>query len=428
MSRGDPRRSARQTRSELVAALDVGSSKIACLIAELSDGLTPDGAPQIRVLGIGHQRARGVIAGAIVDHAAALDAVRATVDQAERRAGVRLEGVSLAVGGLTLQSATFAGHVAPADGIVRHVDIACLDSGASAYAARGGAIPFWLSRLGYRLDGRPGIEAPLGLAGARLSADHLAIACDAALLANLTSVVEGCYLAVDELLPSALASGLAATTPVERDLGVVTVDIGAGVTTIAGFADGALVASVAIADGGHRISADVARALDVSVAQAERIKVLYGSLSAAASDGAEFVAYPVTEDADGASGQVSRRQIGEIVRQSLGGVVDRVGQCLGRDALGLLQGRPVVLCGGVSQTPGIGEFAAGLLGRPVRQAGMAIGAGMPGVAGTQAYAVAVGLVLARRQGGSNLLQPASDLAPARRGYLGRVGNWLRESF
>src|SRR5690606_34757070 len=243
------------------------------------------------VVGFGHQRSRGVKAGVVVDLDEAEQAVRAAVAQAERMAGVRLEEVIVGAACGRMRSTHFVAHADIASGYVRESDIKRLKAAGRAYAERDGRLLIYLDRLGWRIDGAAGIRDPKGMAGQRLSADLHAITADDAPLRNLVLLIERCYLSFSRAIPSPLASALAVTSEEERRLGITCLDIGGGMTTISVFSDGRFLFADTVPVGGNHMTFDIARELRTPLAEAERIKALYGTLVAAGSDEHEVITY-----------------------------------------------------------------------------------------------------------------------------------------
>jgi cell division protein FtsA len=405
----------RARSAEVRGFLDIGSSKVCCLILGGS-----------RVLGVGLYRSRGVKAGVIVDLDDAEQVVRAAVDEAERAAGVTLDGVFLGVACGRLDSTTFKGHVELDRGLVRKRHLASLDGGARAFIERRGRTLIAMNRIGYRLDGMGGIREPLGMTGHRLTADFHVVTADETPLRNLLLLVERCHLAVDSLAPTPLASALAATTEEDRRHGVVCLDIGGGVTTIAAFRHGHFVGADAVPMGGKQITLDIARSLRTPLAEAERIKTLYGTLAGAASDQHEVIAFPLAGEAEPALHRTTRAALGLIVRQRIESLLQLVRERLDRSGLAACAKDPIVLTGGTSLLLGIGEFLAGALQRPVRVAAPGPLRGMPEGARGPAYSTVTGLVAAQ----SPDFRIAAGMEPVAvpRGYLARVGQWLEDSF
>ncbi len=401
---------------EVRGYLDIGSSKVCCLIAAGDS-----------VLGLGLYRSRGVKSGVVVDLDHAEQAIRAAVDEAERTAGVRLDAVYLGVACGRLASTTFKGHVEIDHGQVRRRHLVSLEGGARAFAERHGRVRISMNRIGYRLDATAGIRDPLGMTGSRLTGSFHAVTADETPLRNLLLLVERCHLAVDGFAPAPLASALAATTREERLHGVACLDIGGGVTTIAVFRTGHFVFADALPMGGRQITLDIARTLRTPLAEAERIKTLYGTLAGAASDQHEVIAYPLAGEADPAFHETTKAALGSIVRRRIEGLLQLVRERLDRSGLGAHAADPVVLTGGTSQLLGIGEFVAATLQRPARVGGAEALDGMP-VGGTgPAYATVTGLIAAAHSPDFRA-GAVAEPAVVGKGYLARVERWLRDSF
>src|SRR5690606_31333419 len=154
----------------------------------------------------------------------------------ERMAGVQLEEVIVGVACGRMRSSHFAAHADLESGYVRDSDVRKLKTAGRAYAERDGRMLLYLDGLGWRIDGIPGISDPRGMAGRRLSADLHAVTADDAPIRNLVLLIERCYLALGQAIPSPLASALAVTSEEERRLGITCLDIGGGMTAISAFA------------------------------------------------------------------------------------------------------------------------------------------------------------------------------------------------
>ena len=179
-------------------------------------------------------------------------------------------------------------------------DIERLMAAARTHAERDGRALLHMNCISYRLDGAAGIGDPLGLAGKPLGADLHAVTADDAPLRNLLHVVERAYLSASGLVPAPYASALAATTGEERQLGVLCLDIGAGTTSLAMFAQGHLLSSEVVPIGGNHVTFDLAQALSAPVYEAERIKKDHGTLARAASDDQDVIAYVLAGEEAGA--------------------------------------------------------------------------------------------------------------------------------
>lgn len=413
--------------SQIVGLLDIGTSKVACLIAALDPPERPGENRRVRVLGVGHLRSRGIKAGVIIDLAEAEATVRAAIAQAERTARLTLEEVFVSVSCGRLQSSNFSASVDISGGVVRSDDIDRLMAGGHAFAEREGRTLIHLNRIGFRVDGAAGSHDPRGMAASRLSADLHTVAADEAPVRNLMLVVERCYLNVRALIATPYASALAATSEEERRLGVTCIDIGGGTATVAAFADGHFIHAATIPVGGHHITLDIAQSLQTPLAEAERIKTLYGTMVLAQSDEFETFSFALAGEEDGARGQATKAQLAGIIRPRVAGILGMVRERLDKAGVSSFAGERVVLTGGASALVGFGEFAANTLGRPARVASPVPSPGLPSIVGSPAFSTVAGL-LAVAASGSGEVSGLRDREALGGGYFERVGEWLKTGF
>ncbi len=411
---------------DVVGVLDIGTAKTVCLIVSPQRARVADAMESVRVLGVGLQPSKGLKAGVVVELTDAEEAVRAAVEQAERAAGVVLEGVILSVACGRLKSSTFTADTGIEGRVAGSADIDRLMGAARTYAERDGRTVLHMNCLSYRLDSTAGIADPRGLAGQKLGADLHAVTADDAPVRNMLHVIERAYLRADGLVPAPYASSLAATTAEERRLGAICVDIGAGATGLSMFAEGHLLSNEVIPVGGNHITFDIARAVPTSLAEAERIKKEYGTLARVASDDQGAITYMLAGGEQPALHQVSRAKIRDIVGGRMTGILGHVAERIGRLGFPRHVMERVVLTGGASQLHGLSEFAAEFLGRPVRVARLMPAGGLPASYSGPAFSAAVGLVHAALDPAAGVRSEGSGLESA--GYLGRMSQWLRESF
>lgn len=429
------RSSNRRTAGHPVAALDIGAHKVCCLVADVdSDPWSvadqfheAEGA--VRVLGHGHQRACGIAAGGIVDMRLAQAAVGAAIAQAEQSSGLAIDTVWVSFVG-PQRWRSFRGHVELTAGIVEDGDIARLDEGALAYARRGNDRLIALSREGFCLDGLDGIEQPLGLAGHRLEALHHAVTAPAAAVQNLMTLLDGCQVAPAGLAPAGYASGLAASTADERRRGVIAVDIGAATTSIAAFCGDRYVGGATLPFGGQHSTGDLSRELGLPLVEAERIKTLYGSVVIAASDEHDPV---LLARGPGSESQAlaTRGHVCRILRGRVDWMMAGIRASIDDFQSERLSRASVVLTGGGSELAGLDAVASIALGRDVRLAcdtlvRGAVGQAAGAVAGP-AFSGVVGLALMAARPSPWITAPRTR-GRLGQGYLGRVEQWLRESF
>jgi cell division protein FtsA len=409
--------------------LDIGTAKVAAAVLVLDHKSSPsgDGLPEARITGLGVHRSRGVKAGVLTDLDEAEQAVRAAISQAERAAGVTLESVIVTVACGRLKSHHFSAGAEIESGTVRDDDIARVMSGARAFAERDGRMLVHMNRLGFRLDGAQGVRDPRGLAARQMSADMHAVTADEAPVRNLLLLIERCYLDCAGLIATPYASALAVTTEEERQIGVTCIDLGAGTASAGLFADGRFIGAEVVPVGSQHITFDIARALQTPLAEAERIKTLYGTLVFAQSDEHESISYPLAGEEDGATYQTNKARLGDIIRPRAAQILSLVHERLAQNGASAFAGDKVVLTGGAAQLLGSAEFAANELGQAVRIGRPATIPGLPATIAGPQFAALTGLALAARSGLGEF-SPYRDRDAFGQGYLGRVGSWLKSGF
>ena len=422
-------------RSAIVAALDVGSSKVACLIARLRphppQQVLTRRSHAVEVVGFGHTGARGTKAGAVVNLAQAEDAIRNAVDSAERMASVEIESVVLSISAGRLSSDLFAAEVDIAGSAVTEGDIGRVLAAGSRQSLREGRAVLHSLPVAYSIDGGNGIRDPRGMLGARFGVEMHVATADIATVRNLILAVERCHLGVEAMVASPYVSGLSVLADDEGDLGAAIIDMGAGTTSLAVFLGGRFVHADGFALGGHNVTMDIARGLNTGLADAERIKTLYGSLLVGGSDERDMITVPPMSAEEREQAQfVSRATLVHIIKPRVEEILEMV-----RDRLTAspFAGEPrarVILTGGASQLNGLADLAARMLGRPVR-IGRPLGiAGLPDAAKGAAFAAAAGLLVYPQAAHLEHFDagPGRYLKSGTGGYFARVGRWLRESF
>lgn len=404
----------------VTGVLDIGTSKIACLIADVG----PSG---LRVIGAGQQRAEGVKGGVIIDLDRAEGAARSAIAEAERMAGVELSEVHVAVSCGRLRSHNFTARAEIPNGVVGESDVRRLMTAGQTYVEQGSRALVHMNEVALRLDGTPGFRDPRGMAARELAFDLHAVTADEAPLRNLMMVVGRCYLEVASHVPAPYASAMAVASEDERRLGVSVVDIGAGTTSLAMFAEDRFVHACAAPMGSTQITFDIARALHTPLAEAERIKALYGTVVCAPSDEHDSFTYPSAGDDDGILYHMTKAELAEVIRPRVTAIGHYIRQRLDESEMTTYAGRSLVLTGGASQLTGLGDLLAAELGRPVRVAGPQAIQGLPPALSSAAFSTVVGLLVAESQGeAGRRVYRSRDAEPE--SYLKRVGSWLREGF
>ena len=422
-------------RTTVVAALDVGTSKIACLVARLKPQPPQEVLRRrshgIEIMGISHTVARGMKAGAVVDLAETEAAISHAVDLAERMASVQFEAVVVSVSAGRIGSELFAASVDVAGPAVSDRDIARVLAAGSSHSVRDGRAVLHSLPISYTLDGTTGIRDPRDMLARNFGVDMHVVTVDIAAPRNLMLAIERCHLSVEAMVASPYVAGLSVLADDEADLGAAVIDMGAGTTTMAVFSAGHCVYASGFALGGHHVTMDIARGLNARIADAERIKTFYGSVLTGGSDERDMITVPpVGDDAREALQFVSRANLVRIIKPRAEEILEMVRDRLAASPFAAEPRGRVVLTGGASQLNGLPELAARMLGRPVR-IGRPLGvAGLPELAKGPAFAVAAGLLVYPQTAHLEHFEPrrTRQLMTGTGGYMNKVGRWLRESF
>jgi cell division protein FtsA len=411
----------KKPRSDLIAALDVGSTKIACFVAK-TDGANP------RVVGIGHQVSRGVRTGSLVDMDAAEAAILTAVTAAERMAGEALRAVVVNVSAGQPVSRTVSVEVAIAGHEIGDHDIRRVtELGRNADTTPERRLLHAIA-TGYSIDGSRGIRDPRGMCGQRLGGLMHVVTAHAGAVRNLETVIGRCHLNVDGLIVAPYAAGLACLVDDEMDLGVSVIDMGGGTTSFAVFADGNLMHTDSVPVGGSHVTNDIARGLSTPVSHAERMKTLYGTAIASSADEREVIDVPLVGEEDQTqSNHVPKSILTGIIRPRLEETFELVRSRLEASGFDKVAGRRVVLTGGASQLQGVRELAALILDKQVRMGKPLRIAGLSDQTGGPAFSTCAGLIAYALDRHAEAMLPAAVAAkPAGGPFM--ILRWVKEHF
>lgn len=423
-------------KTAILSALDVGTSKVVCLIARLdpiedSDVLSGR-THRMRILGIGHQRSRGIKGGTVIDLAEAEKAIRLAVDAAERMAGVQVASALVNLSGGRISSQHFSGRVALHKRNVGESDIHRVIEVASSHAQDAGRSILHALPVGYALDGASGIHEPKGMVGDQLEVDLHIASCDPLAAHNLMLAVERGHLKVESLVATPYASALSTLCDDEAELGATVIDIGGGTTSIAVFHQGHLVHVDALAVGGNYITLDIARGLSMRLEDAEKLKCRFAHCIETEADLRDVLSIrQVGEDDRDQAHSVPLGNLTRIVRPRAEEIVEFVRERLNKAGFPISAGQHVLLTGGTAQLGGLGELSKRVFGTQARLARPVGVQGLPEAAKSPAFASAVGLLVYPQVAGKEFYEAGRrGVLPmtGTGGYFARVGQWLKDSF
>ncbi|HCJ11187.1 MAG TPA: cell division protein FtsA [Clostridiales bacterium] len=413
-----------RARQDVIAALDIGTTKVCVLVAELSE------ESEVDITGYGVAPSHGMRRGVVVDVEGTVRAICEAVEKAEHMADVRVRSVTLGVAGTHVQSFNNRGVIAIAR---EDKDITEEDVARALEAARVLTIPpdrdiIHVRPREFIVDGFDGIRDPVGMVGNRLEVEANIVTGSTTSIENILRCVARADLEVEGTVLSGLASGEAVLHPAERELGVVVADIGGGTTDVAIFDRGGLWHAAVIPVGGDHITNDLAVGLRTPLAQAEKVKIQDGVAMVDLAPADEFVEIP---DVGGSrTHRVGKRALAEIIQPRVEEIFDLIVKEIkksGRE--GMLPGG-IVVTGGTALLRGldeVGQYETGLpvrVGYPQGQAGLADLVRNPGCS------CAVGLVHFAAQNllGKEETGAAEPLSGLFAGIFGKVKNWFKQSY
>lgn len=414
------------------AALDLGSSKITCFISRNEETAT---GSRPRVIGVGHQPSRGIRAGAVVDMDQARDSIRNAVERAERMAGLAVSAATVTLTAGKIQSVRVQVEAPLSAREVTDRDLKRALDAALAEADAADRVVLHAFPMGWTVDDHAGVDDPRGMFGRKLGVVVHVITAAAGPLRNLLNCIEASHLDLKGVVITPYASALAALSEDEMQMGATLIDMGAGATSAAVFADGALLHVDAVPLGGAHVTKDVARGLSTPLVSAERIKILYGSALDSPDDDREMIETPpVAGEADRMMSQ-PRSLLNAIIRPRLEETFELLRDRLEAGGAGRSSERRLVLTGGASQLPGTCEVAARVFGRQARIAWPEGIAGLGDAVSGPGFSAAAGVILRESRGAAEAISgpprvgaPMSRKVAAADGQRRSIWQWLAESF
>ncbi len=408
-----------KSKHEIIAALDVGTSKICCFIAAREESGRP------RVIGIGHQVSKGIKSGVVVDMEAVELSILNAVHGAEQMAGERIHSVYVNISGGFPKSHKCNVEVSVPGGEVTDHDVQnVMEEGYSPYINGVEHELVHFIPTEFSLDGCHGIRDPRGMYGGKLGANIHSVTAKLSVIRNLKTCIEKCHLDIAEIVVSSYASGLATLVEDELDLGATLIDMGGGVTSIAIFAGNSLLYTDSIPIGGTHVTNDIATCLSTPLSHAERLKTLYGSAVVSPSDETESIDIPMLGDERGdQSNHIPKSMLNSVIQPRLEETFELMRQKLEKSGFYHTTGKRVVLTGGASQLPGVADLATRILdkkvrlGKPLRVSGLAEATGGP------AFSTCAGMLNYQMQP-KDILHTFANSSQESTSWFGKLSQWL----
>ncbi|MBM3384716.1 MAG: cell division protein FtsA [Betaproteobacteria bacterium] len=402
----------------VVVGLDIGTSKVAALVAELG----ADGAMEVR--GMGSCESKGLNKGVVVNIEATVAAIQRALEEAELTAECKIASAFTGIAGSHIRSFNSTGMVA-----VKEREVSALDVERAVDTARAVNIPtdqqiLHVMRQEFIIDGQEDVREPVGMSGVRLEVKVHIVTGAVSAAQNIVKCVRRCGLEVNDLILQSLAAARAVLSEDEKDLGVCLVDIGGGTTDLAIFTGGAIRHTAVIPIAGDQITNDIAMALRTPTAEAEAIKVRHGVALRQLSDPNESIEVPGIGER--APRVMSRQTLAEVIEPRLEELYSLVQQVLRESGHEELLSSGIVLTGGSSMMRGMVELGEEIFHMPVRVGAPRYAGGLAEVVRSPRYATAMGLLM---EGASQLQQGRiARQNGSVRAVLGRMREWFQRNF
>jgi cell division protein FtsA len=407
---------AKKTERNLIVGLDIGTSKVAAIVGELSS----DG--NIEIIGIGSTPSRGLKKGVVVNLESTVQSIQRAIEEAELMAGCQIRSVYAGIAGSHIRSLNSHGIVAIKDKEVTQYDIDRVIDSARAVAIPADQKILHILPQEFVIDLQEGIKEPIGMSGIRLEAKVHMVTGSVSASQNIVKCIRRCGLEVDDIVLEQLASCNSVLTDDEKELGVCLIDIGGGTTDIAIFVEGAIKHTAVIPIAGDQVTNDIAVALRTPTMNAEDIKRKYACALTQLANVDEVIEVPSIGDR--APRKISTQNLAEIIEPRYEELMLLVQSELRRSGFEELIAAGIVLTGGSSKVMGLIDLAEEIFHMPVRMGGPQNVTGLTEVVKNPIHSTGVGLLMYGKEHQGIGRSIDSD-GPS---VLSRMKNWFQGNF
>jgi len=409
----------RTETKDIIVGLDVGTSKVVVAVAEFN----PDGP--FRVVGLGQSISEGLRRGVVVNIEATVQSIRRALEEAELMAACRIGDVYAGIAGSHIRSVNSSGMVAIKDREVSATDVARVIETARAVNIPTDQQVLHVLTQEFIVDGQEDIREPIGMSGVRLEVKVHIVTGAVSAAQNIVKCVRRCGLEVQDLVLQPLASSMSVVTHDEKELGVALVDIGGGTTDIAIFTGGAIRHTAVIPIAGDQITNDIAMALRTPIPDAEQIKQRYGVAKEVLADPNDRIEIPGVGDR--APRLLSRQSLAAVIEPRVEELFNLAHKVIRDSGYEEMLSSGIVLTGGTSLLPGIGELAEDVFLKPARVGWPHYQGPLADVIRNPRFATVVGLLLeaqSQRQRGRRAAAQTGSF----RQTLKRMREWIVGNF
>jgi cell division protein FtsA len=403
----------------LVVGLDIGTSKIVAIVAEIS----PE--KRLNIIGLGAQPSRGLKKGVVVNIEATMASIQRVLEEAELMADCTITEVYTGIGGGHIRSLNSSGMVAIKEKEVTQADIDRVIETAKAIAIPNDQEILHILPQEFIIDGQEDVREPLGMSGVRLEVKVHIVTGAVSAVENITKCVRRCGLEVRDVMLQPLAAAQAVLNDDEKELGVCLMDVGGGTTDLAVFTGGAIRHTAVIPIAGDQVTSDIAMTLRTPTKDAEELKLRHGCALRQLADPNDVIEVPGVGERG--ARKLSRQMLAEVIEPRIEELYTLAQAELRRSGFEELLSSGIVLTGGSALLAGMIELGEEVFHLPVRIGVPAYVGGLADVVRSPRYATAVGLLL---EGREQFLR--AEQSRAQGGGLtnvaGRMKQWFKANF
>jgi cell division protein FtsA len=373
----------------LIVGLDIGTSKIVAIVAELQ----PEGS--LKVIGLGQHASRGLKKGVVINIDSTVQAIQRALEEAELMADCKISSVFTGIAGSHIKSLNSHGMVKIKDAEVSQTDVDRVIETARAIALPSDQQILHILTQEFIIDGQEDVREPISMSGMKLEVKVHIVTGAVSAAQNIVKCIKRCGLEVSDLILQPLASSTSVLTEDEKELGVCLVDIGGGTTDIAVFKQGAIRHTAVVPIAGDQITNDIAVAFRTPTLSAEEIKIKYGCALRQLADPREVVEVPGVDGRD--ARQLSLQTLAEVIEPRVVELYEFVLGELRRSGMEEMIASGIVITGGAAMMRGMADLGEEIFHMPVRLGLPRYVGGLSEVVSNPRYATGVGLVLMGKQ-------------------------------
>ena len=403
----------------LIVGLDIGTSKIVAIVAELQ----PEGG--LKVIGLGQHASKGLRKGVVVNIDSTVQAIQRALEEAELMADCKITSVFTGIAGSHIKSLNSHGMVKIKDAEVMQMDVDRVVETARAIALPTDQQILHILTQEFIIDGQEDVREPIGMSGMKLEVKVNIVTGAVSAAQNIVKCVKRCGLEVSDLVLQPLASSVATLTEDEKELGVCLVDIGGGTTDIAVFKQGSIRHTAVVPIAGDQMTNDIAVAFRTPTQSAEDIKVKYGCALRQLADAKEIVEVPGVDGRD--PRQLSLQTLAEVIEPRVVELYEFVLNELRRSGMEEMIASGIVITGGSSLMKGMVELGEEIFHMPVRMGMPRYVGGLSEVVSNPRYATGVGLVLMGKQQVERHIQGQLETSSFERVW-DKMRSWFQGNF